>query len=266
MTSSVSNTLQIAKSIISRQSTFLRTAIWKTLPWEDNPASKTTIDYLIDIGTDIAEYIAQISKYISKSGQEFEYSQLRTQVAASLEELNAWWRQWEADHAQPAIEVASHQVAGELLFLTTLEYDMPWTAFTVCNYNAMRILLLQLWHMLRPMPIFGLNRPTNHDVLLDVPNSTPLLGITSNVKGLACEILRSLKYSYRKCRRVIFTSSFFFLQDTAYGCFDQDSKEAIWIARHGWADSADSDNIEDKNLLRGLLPFGRIRAETSAWT
>jgi hypothetical protein len=258
-TSFTSDILQVAKSIISRQGTFLRNQIWKTVPWEDNPASKSTIDYLIDIGTDIAEYVAQIKNYDNnKSDQEFEYSQLRTQVAISLEELNAWWRQWEVDHAQPAIEVTSHQVTGEPLFPTLLEYDMPWTAFTVCNYNAMRILLLQLWHMLQP--ISGLTQTADQDVVLDMPNSTALLGITSNIKGLACEILRSLKYSYGKCRRFIFTSSFLFLQDTAYGCFDQDSQEAVWVARHGWAELANFDNIEDANLLKKLLPLGQIRA------
>ena len=250
---------KVTKSIISRQSTLLRSPIWKTVPWEDNPASKSTIDHLIDIGTDITEYIAQIKRYDnSKSGQEFEYSQLRTQVANSLEELNACWQQWESHHTQPATEVTSHQLTGEPLFPTLLEYDMPWTAFTVCNYNAMRILLLQLWHMLQSIP--GSTQTTDRGVVLDMPNPTALLGITSNIKGLACEILRSLKYAYGKCRRFIFTSSFLFLQDTAYGCFDRNSKEAVRVARHGWAELADSNNIEDENLLKRLLPLGQIRA------
>ena len=229
------------------------------MPWEDNLSSKSAIDYLIDIGTDIAKHIAQIKKFENNnSDQVFGYSQLRTQVATSLEELNTWWRHWEADHAQPATEVISQPVNGEPLFPTLLEYDMPWTAYTVCNYNAMRILLLQLWNMLQPIP--GSSQTTSQGVVLDMPNPTALLGITSNIKGLACEILRSLKYSYRKSRRFIFTGSFLFIQDTAYGCFDEGSKEAVWVATHGWVELANFDSIEDANLLRRLLPLGRIRA------
>ena len=137
--------LQVAKSIVLRQSTFLRDPIWKLVPWEDDPTSKSSIDYLVDIGTDVAECFAQIKTYnSSKSKQEIENSKLRAQAAMSLEELNAWWRQREEEHAQVVTVVASPRATGEPLFPTLLEYDMLWTAFAICTYNAIRILLLQL--------------------------------------------------------------------------------------------------------------------------
>jgi hypothetical protein len=68
--------------------------MWKMVPWEDGPASKSA-EYLVDIGTDIAQHVAQFRTYNSnQSKQELAWSQLTTKVAASLEELNAWWREW----------------------------------------------------------------------------------------------------------------------------------------------------------------------------
>lgn len=229
------------------------------MPWEDDPASKSAIDYLIDIGTDITEYISQINIYNSdKSDQQLECFQLRTGVATSLKELNAWWLQWEAEHAQSAMEVTPHQTISEPLFPTHLQYDILWTAFTVCVYDAIRILLLQLWQNLQLFPEESQTAPEG--AVLDMPNDTALLGVTSDIKGLGREILRSLKYCYGKSRRFISTFSFLFIQDVAYGCFNQDSKEALWIVEHGWAELASFDDIEDANLLQTLLPLGQIKA------
>lgn len=246
---------------MARQSTFLRDPIWKTVPWEDEPTSKSAIDYLVDIGTDIAEYLAQINaSNNSKSlSQELEYSQLRAQISMSLEELNTWWHQREAEHSLTATEMPSHMVICKPLFPTLLEYDMVSTAFMVCTYDAIRILLLQLWHMVQPFPN-SVQSIGNNGVVLDMPNTTPLLGITSDTKGLACEILRSLTYCYRMSRRFISTFTFLFIQDVAYGCFDRDSKEALWVARHGWSELAGFDDVEHANLLKRLLPSGHIRA------
>lgn len=254
----MSDRLQVAKSIVSHQRIFLHDPIWKTVPWEDDPASKSEIDYLVDIGTDIAEYISQLKENRSSSSHGFLYPRLRAQVAASLKELNNWWHQWEAEHTQAATEVTSHWTANELLFPTHLRYDTLWTAFTVCTYDAIRILLLQLWHTLQS---FSSSIQTiDQEFVLDVPNGTALVGISSDTKSLAREILRSLKYSYGESRRFIHTFNFLFIQDTAYGCFDEGSKEAIWIAKHGWAELTNVDDIEDANLLRGLRPPGQIKA------
>lgn len=89
---------------------------------------------------------------------------------------------------------------------------------------------------------------------------TALLGISSDTKGLAREIMRTLKYSYGESRRFIYTFSFFFIQDIAYGCFDAGSREARWIAEHGWAELTDFNDVEDANLLKMLMPSGQIKA------
>lgn len=113
-----------------------------------------------------------------------------------------------------ATEVTS--TANSPVFPTILEYDTLWEAFTICFHNAMRILLLQLLGTLKPFSTF-------HSILLDDQNSTALLGITSNTRGLSCEILRSLRYSYRMFRRFVYTFSFLVISDVAYGWFDRES-------------------------------------------
>jgi hypothetical protein len=218
LTSTKFNNEQIAKSIMSRQSTFLSSTVWKRVPWEDDPASKSAIEYLVDIETDIAQHVVQFETYSSsQSNQELEWPQLTTKIAASLEELNTWWLEWGTEHGLHATEVPAPQAISQPPFHTSLEYDTLWTAFIVCIYDSMRILLLQLWHMLQSFP--SLEQTVDRGIVLDMPNGTTLLGITSDIQGLACEIIRSLKYCYDKSRRFISTGSSLFILHVAYGVF-----------------------------------------------
>jgi hypothetical protein len=84
---------QIGKSIMSGTSIFLRDPLWKSVPWEDDPASKTPIDYLIDIGTDISEYNFILSGLDGcTDNKQVEYLNLAAQVSRSIKDLNKWWR------------------------------------------------------------------------------------------------------------------------------------------------------------------------------
>ncbi|KAH6725046.1 hypothetical protein BKA61DRAFT_567575 [Leptodontidium sp. MPI-SDFR-AT-0119] len=163
----------VGKSIISRQPTFLQSPIWKTVPWEDDPASKSDIDYLVDIGADVSHYNSDLQDLNGDLSQELKYLH-PVDVASSIEELNTWWRQCEAEHPHAATVTST---ANSPLFPIILEYDTFWEAFTICFHNAMRILLLQFWGALKPFSTF-------HSILLDEQNSTALLGITSNTRGL----------------------------------------------------------------------------------
>ena len=236
---------------MSSTSTFLRDSGWRSIPWEDNPASKTPIDHLIDIGTDICQYNHILEGLDGRfHSNEAEYHNLATQVSTSFGELNTWWRKWEINHANAATETTAPSKSSA--FSTILEYKTLWDAFTICIYDVVRILLLQLWEALRPS--------TNVTLFtLDEPNDTVLLGISSNFKGLACEILRSLGYSYRRSRRFVYTSSFLVISDVAYGCLDRDSREARWLAEHEWADLQGPDDVDEVNILNVVLPSGQIK-------
>ncbi|PVH74919.1 hypothetical protein DL98DRAFT_575375 [Cadophora sp. DSE1049] len=241
----------VGKSIISGTSTFLRDPIWKTVPWENDPTSKTPIDYLVDIGTDICEYNYNLKELNARlDNQDAGYHDLATEVSRSIEKLNSWWHTWEIEHGNVAAETIPPTMFTP--FPTILEYNTPWDAFTICLYDVIRILLLQLWETLLPFS-------SSHPVILDEGNTTALLGITSDMKGPACEILRSLRYSYRMSRRFVYTVSFLVISDVAYGCFDRDSTEARWLVEHGWAELESSDDVADRNILKVVLPLGQIR-------
>ena len=217
------------------------------------------MDHLIDIGIDIVEHRAQIKACGGEiSDKKVECSRLRRHISTTFRQLNEWWRRWELDCGS-LVAVVYHTAADEPPFPTLLKYKNLWTAFTVCVYDAIRILLLQLW---QPFQHFlSSSEPIDESFLLETPNRTGLLGITTDIKGLAREILRSLNYCYEKSRRFIYTFSFLFIQDVAYGCFEPGSKEALWAAGHVWAESARYEDTEDANILRNLLPLGQIKAE-----
>jgi hypothetical protein len=192
----------------------------------------------VDIGADIAECIAKIKAFNDTSAtlQHCQvitaYSTFKSQVASSIEELNMWWCHWEVNNAKCAREVAPH-LPDRTPFTTLLKFDSLWQAFTVSTYAAMRILLSQLWQYLAlhtppslPLDINFFMNP--EEVFLDVPNTSPLLGITSSTQALASEILRTLSYCYGCTSRFITTVSFLFIQDVAYGCFSPESEEAKW--------------------------------------
>jgi hypothetical protein len=243
---------------MSGQRTFLCQSVWKRVPWEDDVGSKLAMDYLVDIIADIAECLADFKSFHSaETNQEPDWAQLKNQVAVCVEDLNTWWCQWEADHPQAVTEASSCQVTNDQLFPTLLEYDMLRTAYEVCFYNTVRILLLQLCHTLQLLP----NQTPSSDpaVVLDMSNPTVLLGITSDGPGLAREILRSLKYCYGKSRRFMFTFSFLFIQEVAYVCFESDSDEVKWILSQDWAGLVNLDDVQDANLLKKLLPEGQIK-------
>jgi hypothetical protein len=242
---------------MSGQRTFLSQSVWKRVPWEDDIRTKLPMDDLVDIIADVANCLADV-KTLHGFAQNHDpyWAHLRVQVAICVKELNTWWCQWEENHPQAVGAASSCPATKDQLLRTLLEYDTLRTAYEACFHNTVRILLLQLCKIFQLFP--NQNPGTDSAIILDIPNPTVLLGISSDSLGLAREILRSLKYCYGKSRRFIFTFSFLFIQEVAYGCFAKDSEEARWFISQNWAGLGTLDDVEDTNLLRRLLPEGKI--------
>ena len=242
---------------MSGQRTFLNQSVWKIVPWEDDIGTKLPMDYLVDIIADVANCLADVRTFHGVAQNHDPYwAQLRVQVAICVKELNTWWCQWEANHSQAVRKAPSHPATNDQFLPTLLEYDTLRTAYEICFYNTVRILLLQLCKTFQLFP--NQNPGTDSAIILDIPNPTILLGISSDSPGLAREILWSLKYCYGKSRRFVFMFSFLFIQEVAYGCFAKDSEEAEWFISQKWDGLLTVDDIEDANLLRRLLPEGKI--------
>lgn len=196
-----------------------------------------------------------------RTGDQRKELFLRGRVDTVLQRLNDRWCWWAADRAHLVEEVACESTTDQPQFLTLLKYQDLWTAFTLCIYDATRILLLQLWHLAQDS--LGSPEAIDENVSLEVPERTAPLGITSDHRSLGREILRTLQYCYEQSPRFVYTFSFWFIQDVAYGCLEPDSKEAVWAATHGWARSGRSVHVEDTNVLRLLTPSGQIRCHLS---
>jgi hypothetical protein len=216
-------------------STFLSQPIWKTVPWEHNLLSKGPLDFLFDILCDIATYLEEL-RAPSDWKQQAHTFDLKRRVTASIEELNAWWQYWMPTKPLPCQEIPIDtettlytKDANGVIFPSILVYDELRTGYTVCTYNAARILLLEALEVLSQTP----SHLKSHEYLSELNNDNnsqgPLLGISSDISGLAKEIFRSAEYLHTKSDMfmVSFTSMFIF--DIAYSALDPNSREAKWL-------------------------------------
>lgn len=202
--------------------------IWKTVPWEDDPGTKMPAEYILDILSDVAGVLADSDRYSSldHAGEDIELSR-RTQLL--IEALNAWWRYWVDKHPAacqehfPSLESTSTRDSEGLLFPSLLRFSDVWDAHAVCLYNIARILLLHIWINLPQQSV------PDATFLLDEANDTPLLGISSDIKGLAHEIVRAYEYCHDDSRRFVGTFCIILPQDIAYECLDPNSREARFL-------------------------------------
>jgi len=225
----------ISKAIVSATTSFFSQAAWKIVPWEDDPSSKSPFDQLIDIFCDCADYFAEI-KGCKEGMMPYQIYNLKSKVLKSLEDLNAWWQgsslrdegTCKEVMADPKITI-TRDTDGPL-FLTLLEYSGLWDAYMLCTYNATRIILLQSLEVLGRADGSGSSGETTQTpASSSQASSTPLLGISSDIKLLAYEILRSIEYCSVTSQQFMGTFTCLFVIDIAYICLDEDSRESRWL-------------------------------------
>jgi len=152
-----------------------------------------------------------------------------------LKQLNNWWLDWRKSHPHacktffPDPKLTITKDSEGLIFPTLLQYDSIWTAHTVCLYDTARILLLHIWNKLARY----LKTGEEEEFMLSKPNDTPLLGITSDITGLAHEIIRTSEYCHEPSHRFVGTFCVVLPQDVAYACLCPQSREARFLARQG---------------------------------
>lgn len=222
------------------------------------PLGRSEIGQLLDIGSDIAEVVVWINSNYNSEDHNLPLSSHLVGLTANLiQRLNTWWQSWEAVRLKSVVATVECSANNSIPLSKQIQYNSAWTAFTVCLYNAIRIIALQTWNRLQHVacmpPCYS------QGCVLDMTGSTILLGITSDIKGLAYEIMQSLAFSYRQSHRFIFTISFLFIQDVAYGCFNPRSQEAQWIAQHRWTEFAHYGDLRDLNILKRIGPLGKIK-------
>jgi hypothetical protein len=257
VSSSSSHSKQIWSAIVSGQRTFLGEKVWKDVPWQEDVTSKQPFDYLLDIIGDIANHLADL-KALSKAPNTSKIERLHDDIYSSICDLDSWWRDWIKTNPRSCKEVVTDpgnnviSDANGPLFATHLVYDKLWTAYITTTYNAARILLLQATKSVTRLLPVSARHPTQSNSLKDDPNTTPLLGISSDSRGLALEILRSMQYCSDQSGRFLGTFAAVFILDVAYSALERDSREAIWLWGKG---------VKGKRLQEGIDKEGSTRIE-----
>lgn len=222
--------MQVSKAIFTGHSTFLSRPVWKTVPWENDPLSKGPIDYLFDILCDTSVYLEDLR--MTGDLEPARGHVLKAQVVDSINQLDVWWRYWLCAGGMTCEEVTIDvdttmytKDSKGVIYPTLLVYNSLGTAYTVCTYNATRMLLLEALQSLSYLQPHTATYESPHE-----PNDkVPLLGISSDVKGLAHEIFRSAEYLHTMSEQFMVSFSSMFIFDIAYSALEPQSREAKWL-------------------------------------
>ena len=157
---------------------------------------------------------------------------LGSRVSRSLENLDAYFRMWATKnlhniHAHTPVHAFFNDAEGQV-FETMLDFDTFWTCYITILYNGARILLLQARQKLidSSRPILDLTP------LVDEENPTALLGVTSDIQGLALEIIRTSEFCIddkSKTQRFLGTFCLLWPIGAAFMCFDPASRVGRWL-------------------------------------
>ena len=228
------------------------------MPWEDDPSSKNLIDFLLDIVCDIAGLLEETDTFLSSRSYPLGYSQealpsirLQERAFACLDSANTWWHKWENSKYSTCSEVTPGSSTSTAdkdrpLYLTLLWFDNIWGAFMLALHNAGRIMIIQLLEALQIDLMSTV-------AVLDEYNFSPLLGISSDKRGLANEICRCVEYCQLKSRKYIGTFCLLFPLKVAYECLESQSRAGKWLWNKGTSDLANVSGFEiGRDILKSL--------------
>ena len=258
--------LLISQAMLARKRTFLGDREWKEVPWEEAPETKEPFDFLLDIATDIAglqEDIDQLTGRLRHSKDLDDKNRFRCltrRLARAFDELDAWWRAWATNHLHsyseappdPNIKV-SYDDQGPV-FDSVLHFESYWICYVTILHNALRIVLLWLYGRLsqttfcRTIPMPGLNNE---------PSPLPLLGISTDSKGLGLEVFRCVEFCEQQSRKFLGTFCILFPIFFAQYCIEPQSRVGKWMT--GLSDQkleSFKTFQADAKMFKGLMSCG----------
>ncbi|PON23755.1 hypothetical protein TGAM01_v207402 [Trichoderma gamsii] len=224
--------------LIRRQRCFLEEDAWKTVPWADNPNSKTSMDCLNDIFCHLPGVMEDLQVPLQHAAvvQEAKISDiiLCFQIKALFEKLYDWRVKWEQNFSHTYFNVG----LGSLKDLNVFEldsYPFPTAIFftehlrvaEICIYNAMLLLLHQACRQLpdsiRPtVASYGNSYPWPHPSVLLTPGD----GSVEDIIGEFCKLVYFQLLSYPGNTGAI---QIMFPLQVAYRNANPESREARWL-------------------------------------
>ena len=254
--------LQISKAIHARKRTFLEQQIWKDVPWEDAPELKEPFDYLCDIICDVAGLLEDTDSACMKYSGTLGVNRIavRDKAMRCLDHLNDWWKTSLNQSLGTCYERPSDPQSpfssdeNGLLFESVLEFGEFWSCYMLMFHNAARILLLQALEQLSSgLSMNELERP------LEESNSSPLLGISTNCKSLAMEILRCIECSEARSKRTMGSFCVLTPLSIAYTCLEKDSREMRWLLSSRPEQMSNLSGFQvGRHLLRETPPLAHM--------
>ncbi|KFY42438.1 hypothetical protein V495_04523 [Pseudogymnoascus sp. VKM F-4514 (FW-929)] len=239
----------IINCLIKRKRCFLSSTDWKTVPWAQEPESKTSISYLHDILSDVPG--------LMENADTIQFSDIASEVSLSCRDLvlhqlaSLWttlyeWRvSWQLQN--PASSWEAPSTTDQNPFPTAFHFSSLIHANAITLYNATLLLLFKIgFQVLGPSfnPLYySLHLPHGIDYGPHIPPT-----LTLNTRAIAIEICKSVEYHFQEERRGGGTLFLLFPLRLAWQTFEQSSVEAAWI--QGVMEMiADSTAIE---ISRGL--------------
>ena len=236
----------MANAILACQRTFLDEQKWKDIPWEDDPSAKPHFDYLVDVLSDIPQFLEEIAhahtpttiSWPKRSGNETLQKQLLERLQILRELREAWHIKYSTPLWEVPITSDSSQGPDSITppFDAAFYFTNMFRAYEFCIYQINCLILFLLYRDLSP----GNLQPVE-DIL-------PGLFPNGSVQNLARNICRCTEFL---CSEQNGSRGYIVLQFPAtvtYFAIDKNSPEAKWLyhickkrarsSGFGWGDFA----------------------------
>ncbi|KAL6791008.1 hypothetical protein J3E68DRAFT_443281 [Trichoderma sp. SZMC 28012] len=226
--------------LVRNQRCFLEEDAWKVVPWSNDPTSKTTMDYLLDIFCHLPGVVEDMKALRATTSATEElsvsYIILGFQIMALVRRLISWRIKWEEDHSNTYFNVGwdiLKQLGVVYLdsypFPTAIFFSEPVRATELCMYNALLVLLQQLW---KQLPDYvGLTSPFD-EVNSSWPQPSIFLapgnGSAEEVVGEICKLVYSQFLSHPGKSGALHVM---FPLQVAQRSISSESLEAQWLGK-----------------------------------
>ncbi|GIC87264.1 uncharacterized protein Aud_003648 [Aspergillus udagawae] len=217
--------------IVERRRCFLEGSAWKSIPWAGRIGSKTPIDYLHDVFSDIPGLLENLDRVTAWSpnipGRDEFLGQVRQNALSILEILYSWRCKWQEDNPDTAFFIPSSNSGSDGLppspFKTVIWFTDPYRANELIVYDSVLLIVLKAAEGL------GLNLGEPHSSMTNPSDLLP--PIQSNRNEVAIEVCRMVNYHLHCLQRSSGAFMLLFPLNVAYRNLEPESDEARWMEK-----------------------------------
>jgi hypothetical protein len=228
----------------ARKRIFLERDDWKTVPWENEPDSKSHLDSVTDIMADVPGLYEDLDTINSSlSAPSFQDSRLEKHILEkcfeNLSKLELWLQVWKTHNPESVSEVESSSMSGLTadeagdLFPTVIRYSSLGVANELVLYFSTRLQLLSICREVDKLRAStNLASATCETGISWSPHSTSGRGfIAASIKSLAINICRSAEYHFLPDHGKAGALLFVIPAQVAAKSLGASSREGLWITK-----------------------------------